>query len=58
VNAEDHGVELGILHHKKLAFNFGVDYGVESEFAFQIGQELYGDEFMLKLHDAEVIKHI
>ena len=43
VNAEDHGFELGILHHKKLIFNFGVDYGVESEFAFQIGQfRLFG----------------
>ena len=58
VNAEDHGFGLGILHHKNLVFNFGVDYGVEAEFAFQIGQELYGDEYMFKLHDAEVIKHI
>ncbi|GLC83286.1 hypothetical protein [Lacrimispora brassicae] len=58
VNAEDHGFELGILHRKKLAFTFGINYGVESEFVFQLGQQLYGEEYMDRLFDDEVMKNI
>jgi len=58
VNAEDHEFMLGILYHKKLVFNFGIEYDVESEFVFQTGLELYGEEYIEKLFDEEVTEHV
>jgi len=53
MNAEDHGFWLAILHNKKIVFQFDVPYNIESEFAFSIGQELYGDEFFDLMFEEE-----
>lgn len=58
INAEDHGFELSILHNKKVCFHFQVNYDVENEFAFAIGEELYGDEYMDLIFDTEVQENI
>lgn len=58
ISAEDHGFELCILFHKKVVFHFQVNYGAENEFAFHIGTELYGDEYMDVVLDSKVQAHI
>ena len=55
---EDHGFELGILHNKKIAFYFYVEYAIESNFSFNVGTELYGDDFAILMTKPDVKERV
>jgi hypothetical protein len=57
-NAEDHGFEMSILHDRELIFKFNIEYAIEDIFLFNIGKELYGDDYIDVMQESDVQERI
>ena len=53
INAEDHGFYIRILHEGDIKFHFDIPYSAEADLAYEIGTELFGEEWFLDASKAQ-----
>ena len=58
-HSEDYGFDMGVLHNGELVFRFGIEYAIESSFAFEVGDKLYEDvDYVLVMDKPEVVERV